>query len=86
MKIDIFYFKVRRKVRKTLLSALEYSYENEKLDAIEQKLIVLGCKELVGCYGGGVIPDKAYEAVAKEITKVLDKINKKLQGRLRDDE
>lgn len=85
MKIDFIYSKVRRRVRKALLSALEYSYQNEKLDAIEQKLIVIGCKELVGAYGGGFIPDKAYEAVAKEITKFLDKVNKKLQGRLQDE-
>lgn len=85
MQIDLLYSKVRKRVRKALLSVLESTYENEKLDAIEQKLIVTGCKELVGAYGGGFIPDKAYEAVAKEITKLLDKVNKRLQERLRDE-
>lgn len=85
MKINLLYSKVRKRVRKALLSVLESTYENEKLDAIEQKLIVAGCKELVGAYGGGFIPDKAYEAVAKEITKFLDRVNKRLQGRLQDE-
>lgn len=85
MKIDIIYSKATRRVKKTLLKVLEYSYENESLDSIEEKLIVLGCKELVGAYGGGFIPDKAYYFLAKEITKTLDKINKQLQERLKDD-
>lgn len=84
MIINNVYSKARRRVRKTLLKALEYSYENEKLDSIEQKLIVSGCKELVGAYGGGFIPDKAYEMLAKEIVKTLDKINLRLQRRLKD--
>lgn len=85
MKIDIIYSKATRRVKKTLLKVLEYSYNNESLDSIEEKLIVLGCKELVGAYGGGFIPDKAYYFLAKEITKTLDKINKQLQERLKDD-
>lgn len=85
MIINNVYRKARRRVKKALLKALEYSYENEKLDAIEQKLIALGMKELVGAYGGGFIPDKAYEFVAKQITKTLDKINKRLQVRLKDE-
>lgn len=84
MIINTLYSKARRKVRGTLLKMLEYSYENEKLDKIEQQLIIVGCKELVGAYGGGFIPDKAYEMLAKEITKTLDKINKRLQRRLKD--
>lgn len=80
------YSKATRRVKKAMLKFLEYSYQNDKLDAIEEKLIVLGCKELVGAYGGGFIPDKAYEMLAKEITKTLDKVNIRLQGRLKNDE
>lgn len=79
------YSKARRRVRSVLLKALDYSYDNDKLDAIEQKLIVLGCKELVGAYSGGFIPDRAYEMLAKEITKTLDKINRRLARRLKDE-
>lgn len=85
MIINTLYSKSRRKVRRALLKMLEFSYENEKLDKIEQQLIITGCKELVGTYGGGFIPDKAYEMLAKEITKTLDKINKRLQRRLKDE-
>lgn len=78
------YSKASRRVKKTLLDFLNTSYQNEKLDAIEQKLIVLGCKELVGAYGGGFIPDKAYEMLAKEVIKTLDKINRRIARRLED--
>lgn len=82
MIINKIYSKAKKNVRDALLKILEYSYENEKLDKIEQQLIIVGCKELVGAYGGRFIPDKAYEMLAKEITKTLDKINKRLQRRL----
>lgn len=82
MKIDILYLKVRRKVRGRLLSLLEL-LQNENVDKIEQALIAEGMKTLVGSYTDCKIPDKAYDAVAKEVVKCLNKINDRLQKRLR---
>lgn len=84
MKIDILYLKVRRKVRGRLLSLLEL-LQNENVDKIEQALIAEGMKTLVGSYSdlGTKIPDKAYDTVAKEVVKCLNKINDRMQDRIR---
>jgi len=82
MKIDILYLKVRRKVRGQLLSLLEL-LQNENVDKIEQALIAEGMRTLVGSYTDCKIPDKAYDAVAKEVVKCLNKINDRLQKRLK---
>lgn len=88
MKLNNIYLKVRRRVRKALLKFLEYSYENEKLDNLEAKLIALGCKTLLSNYLqiGVAIPDKAYENVAKEVVKLIDKVNLRLQRRLKEND
>lgn len=82
MHIDILYLKVRRKVRGRLLSLLEL-LQNENVDRIEEKLIAEGMRTLVDSYTDVKIPDKAYEAVAKEVVKCLNKINDKMQDRIR---
>lgn len=85
MKIDILYSKVRRKVRGRLLSLLEL-LQNENVDKIEEALIAEGMKTLVGSYTevGDKIPDKAYDMVAKEVVKCLNKINDRMQNRIRE--
>lgn len=82
--MDILYLKVRRKVRGRLLSLLEL-LQNEDIDKIEEALIAEGMKTLVGSYTdlGSKIPDKAYQAVAKEVVKCLNKINNRMQDRIR---
>ena len=82
--MDILYLKVRRKVRGNLLSLLEL-LQNENVDNIEQRLIAEGMKTLVGSYTdlGNKIPNKAYQAVAKEVVKCLNKINDRMQNKLR---
>lgn len=82
MKIDILYSRIRRKVRGRLLSLLEL-LQNEQVDKIEQALIVEGMKTLVDSYTGMEVPDKAYDAVAKEVVKCLNKINDRMQNRIR---
>ena len=83
MKIDILYLKVRRKVRGRLLSLLEL-LQNEEVDKIEEALIAEGMRTLVGSYTDCKIPDKAYQAVAKEVVKCLNKINNLMQNRIRE--
>ena len=84
MKIDLLYSRVRRKVRGNLLSLLEL-LQNEEVDKIEEALIAEGMKTLVGSYTdlGSKIPDKAYQAVAKEVVKCLNKINNRMQNKIR---
>ena len=84
MEIDILYLKVRRKVRGRLLSLLEL-LQNENVDKIEEALIAEGMRTLVESYTnlGDKIPDKAYQAVAKEVVKCLNKINNRMQDRIR---
>lgn len=84
MKIDILYLKVRRKVRGRLLSLLEL-LQNENVDKIEEALIAEGMRTLVDSYSdlGSKIPDKAYDTVAKEVVKCLNKINDRMQDRIR---
>ena len=88
MLIDKIYSKVRRSLRKALLNFLDKTYQNETLDSLEAKLVTLALKTVVSSYlkVGVVIPDKAYEAMGKEVAEALDKINLKLQERLKDDE
>ena len=82
MKIDILYSRVRRRVRGRLLSLLE-ALQNEQVDKIEEALIAEGMRTLVGSYTDCKIPDKAYDAVAKEVVKCLNKINNRMQDRIR---
>ena len=82
MKIDILYLRIRRKVRGRLLSLLE-SLQNENIDTIEEALIVEGMKTLVESYTGMKVPDKAYQAVAKEVLRCLNKINDNIQTKIR---
>lgn len=82
MKIDILYSRVRRRVRGRLLSLLE-ALQNEQVDKIEEALIAEGMKALVDSYADNKIPDKAYSAVAKEVVKCLNRINDRLQERLK---
>ena len=82
MKIDILYSRVRRRVRGRLLSLLE-ALQNEQVDKIEEALIAEGMKALVDSYTDNKIPDKAYQAVAKEVVKCLNRINDRLQERLK---
>jgi len=82
MKIDILYSRVRRRVRGRLLSLLE-ALQNEQVDKIEEALIAEGMKALVDSYTDKKIPDKAYQAVAREVVKCLNKINDRLQERLK---
>lgn len=82
MKIDILYLRIRRKVRGRLLSLLE-SLQNENIDTIEEALIIEGMKTLVESYTGMRVPDKAYQAVAKEVVKCLNKINDNMQTKIR---
>ena len=84
MKIDILYSRVRRKVRGRLLSLLEL-LQNENVDKIEEALIAEGMRTLVGSYTdvGSKIPDKAYDLVAKEVVKCLNKIHDHMQDRIR---
>lgn len=84
MAIDILYLKVRRKVRGRLLSLLEL-LQNEEVDKIEEALIAEGMRTLVESYTslGDKVPDKAYQAVAKEVVKCLNKINNRMQDRIR---
>lgn len=81
MHIDILYSRVRRKVRGRLLSLLEV-LQNENVDKIEQALIAEGMRTLVGSYTDK-IPDKAYDLVAKEVVKCLNKINNRMQDRIK---
>ena len=83
MTIDILYLKVRRKVRGRLLSLLEL-LQNENVDKIEEALIAEGMRTLVESYTGvgNKIPDKAYQAVAKEVVKCLNKINDRMQDKI----
>jgi hypothetical protein len=69
-------------VRGRLLSLLE-ALQNEQVDKIEEALIAEGMKALVDSYTDKKIPDKAYQAVAKEVVKCLNKINDRLQKRLK---
>lgn len=82
--MDILYLKVRRKVRGKLLSLLEL-LQNEEVDKIEEALIAEGMRTLVESYTdlGSKIPDKAYQAVAKEVVKCLNKINNRMQDRIK---
>lgn len=80
--MDILYLKVRRKVRGNLLSLLEL-LQNEEVDKIEEALIAEGMKTLVDSYIGAKVPDKAYQAVAKEVVKCLNKINDRMQNKIR---
>ena len=84
MTIDILYLKVRRKVRGRLLSLLEL-LQNENVDKIEEALIAEGMRTLVESYTGvgNKIPDKAYQAVAKEVVKCLNKINDRMQDKIK---
>ena len=82
MSIDILYLKVRRKVRGNLLSLLEL-LQNENVDKIEEALIAEGMRTLVSSYSSAKIPDKAYDAVAKEVVKCLNKINDRMQDKIR---
>jgi len=82
MIINNIYSKAIRRVRKRLLQVLEYSYQNEDLDAVEAKLIASACKELVTCYFGIPVPDKVYDRVGKEVAKAIDKVNLRLQKKL----
>ena len=82
MTIDILYLKVRRKVRGNLLSLLEL-LQNEEVDKIEEALIAEGMRTLVESYTGAKIPDKAYQAVAKEVVKCLNKINNRMQDKIK---
>ena len=88
MIIDKIYSRVRRKLRKALLTFLDKTYQNETLDALEAKLVTLALKTVVSSYlkVGVVIPDKAYEAMGKEVAEALDRINIKLQTRLKENE
>lgn len=88
MIIDKIYSKVRRKLRKALLTFLDKTYQNETLDALEAKLVTLALKTVVSSYlkVGVVIPDKAYETMGKEVAEALDRINIKLQTRLKENE
>ncbi len=84
MKIDILYLKIRRKVRGSLLSLLE-KLQNENVDKIEEALIAEGMRVLVSNYTSvdTKIPDGAYNAVAKEVVKCLNKINDRMQTKLK---
>lgn len=84
MKIDILYLKVRRKVRGRLLSLLEL-LQDENVDKIEEALIAEGMRTLVGSYTdiGSKIPDKAYDVVAREVVKCLNRINDRMQNKIR---
>lgn len=82
MYINILYSRVRRRVRGRLLSLLE-TLQNENVDKIEEALIAEGMKALVDSYTDKKIPDKAYQAVAKEVVRCLNKINDRLQERLK---
>lgn len=84
MKIDILYLKIRRRVRGKLLSLLEF-LQDENVDKIEEVLIAEGIKLMVDSYTGmGMkVPDKAYQATAKDIVKCLNKINNRMQDQIR---
>lgn len=81
MKLNLLYSRVRRRVRGRLLSLLVL-LQNEDVDKIEQALIAEGMRTLVGSYTDK-IPDKAYDMVAKEVVKCLNKINDRMQNRIR---
>jgi hypothetical protein len=82
MKIDILYSRVRRRVRGKLLSLLEF-LQDENVDKIEEALIAEGMRTLVGSYVGMKVPDKAYDMVAKEVVRCLNKINNRMQDQIR---
>ena len=84
MKIDILYSRVRRRVRGQLPSLLEF-LQNENVDKIEEALIAEGIKLMVDSYTdiGMKVPDKAYQATAKDIVKCLNKINDRMQDQIR---
>lgn len=87
MVINKIYSRVRKALRNALLNFLEESYQNEKLDGLEAKLVALALKTVVSSYLkiGIVIPDKTYEAMGKDIAEALDKLNLKLQERLKEE-
>lgn len=84
MKIDILYLKIRRRVRGKLLSLLEF-LQDENIDKIEEVLIAEGIKLMVDSYTdmGMKVPDKAYQAIAKDIVRCLNKINDRMQDQIR---
>ena len=84
MKIDIIYSRVRRRVKVSILALLEF-LQREDVDNIEEILITEGMKLLVDSYTdlGAKVPDKAYQATAKDIVKCLNKINNHTQDRIR---
>ena len=82
MKIDILYSRVRRRVRGKLLSLLEF-LQDENVDKIEEALIAEGMRTLVGSYVGMKVPDKAYDMVAKEVVRCLNKINDRMQDQIK---
>lgn len=81
MYINILYSRVRRRVRGRLLALLGL-LQNEDVDKIEQALIAEGMRTLVGSYTDK-IPDKAYDLVAKEVVRCLNKINDRMQNRIK---
>lgn len=87
MRLNRIYLEARRRLRKRVLSLLKLSYQNEKLDGLEAKLIALALKTLASSYlkVGVVIPDKVYDGIGTEVANTLDKINLKLQERLKDE-
>lgn len=86
MVINKIYSRVRKALRNALLNFLEESYQNEKLDGLEAKLVALALKTVVSSYLkiGIVIPDKTYEAMGQDVAEALDKLNLKLQERLKE--
>ena len=85
MIIDIIYSRVRRKTRRKLLALLEI-LDNENIDKVEEALIAEGMRVLVGNYSsvGAKIPDKAYQAVAKEVVRCLNKTNRTIQLKIKE--
>lgn len=75
--------KLRNDFEDKIADILEKIDNSSKIDEVEIKLIKQGMKSIAGMYGGGAIPDQAYETIARGINKCLGKINKKLQTQLR---
>lgn len=84
MKIDILYSRIRRRAKVSILALLEF-LQQEKIDNIEEILIAEGIKLVVDSYTdmGMKVPDKAYQATAKDIVKCLNKINDRMQDQIR---
>lgn len=84
MKIDILYSRIRRRAKVSILALLEF-LQQEKIDNIEEILIAEGIKLVVDSYTdmGMKVPDKAYQATAKDIVKCLNKINNRMQDQIR---